>query len=162
MKLSPRQTGVVLLVVHLALVSAVGSVYAYQKATLPRVWAKVLWYKSTGGYINLRACPVMAPYGTTYRFPVRLKITAAGLVAEPGSTSDKMEVLRDGTQKVPCLGTVTSFYIGDSNAVSNGTELWAEFSIPRNGAPRPLRLGLKGPAGMQPFPLRDRKESPGT
>jgi hypothetical protein len=157
MKLSPRQTGVLLLAVHLALVSLVGSIYAYERATLPRVWAKVLWFKGTGGYINVRACPVMAPYGNTYRFPVRLKVTSEGLVAEPGSASDKVEVLRDGTQKVPCLSTTTPLYTGDSDGVPVGTELWAEFSIPPNGAPRPLRLGIKGPSGIEPYSPRDRQ-----
>ncbi len=151
MKFSPRSTGILLLVVHLLLVACIGLQYAYDKATLPRVWVKVLWTKNPGGYVTLRPCPVTAPYGKTFRAPVRLKITPQGLVAEPGTRGDRVEVMRDGTQPVPCLYGTMPFYAGDAGRIPAGREIWAEYLIPRNADPRPLRLGVKEPQGVVPI-----------
>lgn len=54
-------------------------------------------------------------------------------------------------------GTVAFFIPAnapDPSMHPGGEELWVEVSVPRTGSPRPIRLGIKRDAGIEPLDLR--------
>lgn len=145
--MTARKTGAVVLGIHLALVCAVAAKYAIDLQTLPRGWAQVEWTPppkgDEGRYLILRACPLSAPLKEHFGTPVRLRAVSGFLTAEPGSSSDRVRVTWRTNEK-PCLLDSVYFYVPkEVSFPAAGTELWAEFSVPENELPRPLRLGTK-------------------
>ena len=112
--------GLILAGVHLALALSVTAKFAYDRATLPRVWVRTEPYDPT--------LPLRGRY-------VRLQLR--------GETED----LR---------GPVAYFIppnVPDPSRRPQGEELWAEVSVPKKGAPRPIRLGVKKDGVLTPLDL---------
>ncbi len=169
--------GLVIAALHVGLVLSLGAKLLYDRATRPRVWALAAPYDPNlpirGRYVSLQL--VVEPRGITEITPapgwqppqsVALRVEADRLVAEanpiereyaPSSLHVRF-VQRQG-QKLAVLDQPVAFFISehvlDPSRRPPGEELWVEVTIPKNGPPRPIRLGVKKTDGpIVPLELR--------
>jgi hypothetical protein len=145
--------GLYVAALHLALVLSMTAKYAWDRAHLPRAWARTVNYDPNlpvrGRYVNL-----MIVLDPPQRFGSRVKLSAQGglLKAE--------EAAHDGlpaTRGQSLLGPVAFFipeHAKDPTRVEPGEELWVEVSVPPEGMPRPLRLGVKKNGVISPMEFR--------
>lgn len=130
--------GLVLLAIQSALLLMVTARFLYDRATLPRAWARTEpfdpnhWLR--GRYVQFRVAPECAESSSCGAGRVQLSIRDGRLVAVPDEAGES-------------LSEPLAFYIAehvpDPSARPPGEELWVELSIPPKGLPRPVRLGVK-------------------
>jgi hypothetical protein len=168
--------GVVIAVLHLALVSSLGAKLLYDRATRPRVWGQTLPFDPNlplrGRYVRLQL--VVEPRGIHDEadpkkhvvHPVALQadgehLVATALPAGRSSTSSdqRLRFITQQDRRVAVLAEPMAFFIPehipDPSRSKPGEELWAEVTIPAKGPPRPIRLGVKTDGGpIVPLPLR--------
>jgi len=161
---APR-AGVTLALVQLILVSAVALKYATDRARLPSAWARTVPFDPSlpvrGRYVRLRLqVPVSetaAVQGTLSR--VRL-VAAAGRVYAVADSASGLEATLDTTAGAPVarLTEPIAFFIPehvpDPSVRPGNGELWAEVTLPPNGPPRPIRLGVRRGGALEPLDLR--------
>ena len=177
--------GIAVAVLQLLLVSSLAAKLLYDRATRPRVWVKTLSYDPDlpvrGRYASL-GLVVYAPWlplnsqggnGYTSNQSARLQSCEQGLcaIADPDGTVNVSlwPWIWDGMSQeakqraLANRNTIISepvpFFIGehvqDPTWRRDGSELWAEVTIPKSGPPRPLRLGTKkGGGAISPIELR--------
>ncbi len=108
-------------------------------------------------------------YGADW-FPIGLDVRDHQLVAVPppdaGANADANAIYaradpraepRTSARTVRLIEPVAYFipeHIDDPSHRSAGEELWAEVTIPRHGAPRPIRLGVKKNGVLTPLDVR--------
>jgi hypothetical protein len=113
--------GLILAAVHVSLALSVTAKFAYDRATLPRVWVKTAPYDPMlplrGRYVRLRFVDKPAEFPEAVVFFI------------PPSVPDP-------SRRPP------------------GEELWAEVSVPKKGAPRPVQLAVKKDGVLTPLDLR--------
>jgi len=153
-ELSVSRRGIVVGLVQLALVASLGAKLWYDRETLPRVWVACTGVDPDdplrGRYVTLRlALPFSgnADYG-----PARLRVDGTQLVAEPAESYRTSQVSfagrveRDGTSLAlldPPMAVFLAEHVPDPTLRAVGEQLWIEVTVPEEGPPRPLRLGVK-------------------
>jgi len=169
--------GLVIAVVHVGLVAVLGAKLLYDRATRPRVWALAVPYDPNlpirGRYVSLQLVVEPLGIGETKPGPgwqppqsVILRVEASRLVAEANplergfAPSDlHVRFIQRQDQKLVVLDQPVAFFITehipDPSRRPAGEELWVEVTIPQEGPPRPIRLGVKkGDGPIVPLELR--------
>ena len=149
--MTSKHKGALVLGIHLACIAALAAKYAYDRATLPRAWAKVDVTAPVEGdvqgkdgrYLALRVCPLNTPSIDAHTSSVRIRLKAVNgqLTAQPGTDRDRLSVMRSLGEKVCLVDSVYLFLPETISLPPSSTDLWAEFSVPDNELPRPLRFG---------------------
>jgi hypothetical protein len=174
----PLVSAVVIGLLHAAIVLAIGVQAAVDRQHLPRAW--VLARPDTaasaahGRYLRLHVVPALdaglAPKldtvnGRTFvrPAPVALEarngrlhahVAAASRVhlGYPGARQEGEAVLR------PALELYVPPAAGSAPELSRQPEVWVEVSVPRQGPPRPLRLGTMKDGRIVPIGLGPRTD----
>lgn len=177
--MKPLVKGLVIAAVHVGLVASLGAKLLYDRATLPRVWVLAAPYDPNlpirGRYVSLQL--VVEPRGIQETKPgpgwqppasVILGVEGGRLVAEANPQErgyvpsdlhvQPIQIQRRG-EKLAVLDKPVAFFIPehvpDPSRRPPGEELWVEATIPKKGAPRPIRLGVKkGDGPIVPLGLR--------
>jgi hypothetical protein len=171
-----RRKSLLVAALHVAIVASVGAKFAVDRATLPRVWVRTAPVDPDlpvrGRYVQLRlevtaTQPVLdqflppgsdgqPPASSGMTVPVELQVHDGELVAAAAPLGSPMRLLlveREG-RRVTVLERPVAYFIPehvpDPSSVSPGEELWVEVSVPREGAPRPTRLGLMRDGQLTP------------
>ena len=157
--------GLVIAAVHVGLVASLGAKLLYDRATLRRVWALTTPYDPNlpirGRYVSLQL--VVEPRGVRQTkpglvsqqpLPIKLRVEGNRLVAEATARPEDYDpsdlhlrfIDRRG-EKLALLAEPVAFFIPehipDPSRRQEGEELWVEATIPKQGPPRPIRLGVK-------------------
>ena len=156
------QLGVVVAVVHVAIVSSLGAKLLVDRSSRPRVWARVAPYDPDlpirGRYVRLQI--EGRPEGVTFgREGARVSVEARDgtLVFVPSHQSDEQYARPQqiGGRTVAVLFEPIAFFIPehvpDPSIRAAGEELWVEVTLPRAGPPRPIRLGVKKDGVLTPL-----------
>ena len=152
--------GLLLAAIQIAIVSSLGAKLLIDRATRPRVWARVAPYDPVlpirGRYVSLRIEGTLAN-ATPGSQDVSLAVQNDTLVFVPAASSGQLAIVRpqrDGTL-VATLAQPVAFFIPerepDPSIRAPGEELWAEVTVPRRGGPRPIRLGVKKDGRLTPL-----------
>jgi hypothetical protein len=180
---SPARKGIVLAVVHVAIVASLGAKLLLDRSTYPRVWARAAPVDPDlpirGRYVSLRLEAAIGPgldlpaesdreAGGVGRRPslnprpVTLAAVDGQLVARPAPEAMfglplARARLRDGVAVAELLTPVAYFIpedVPDPSIRPPGEELWVEVTLPPAGAPRPIRLGVRRDGVLTPLTLR--------
>ena len=175
--MSRTTRGLIIAALHVMLVASLGGKMLYDRATLPRVWARAAPYDPSlpirGRYVSLQlvvdARGVQEPPSTPGQArwplskPVALKVQNGRLIAEPNqqtsgydSSTLLVHFIDRGGEKLTVLYQPVAFFIpehvDDPSRRPQGEELWVEVTVPPKGSPRPIRLGVKkGDAQILPL-----------
>jgi hypothetical protein len=170
--MSPRTKSLILAALQVAILLSLGAKLLYDRATLPRVWAKTAPVDPNlpirGRYLRLQvivatpALPSIA-HGRQAQ-PVKLRVENNRLIADPDphpSALSELRVLwrsRPGREPIAMLSPPLAFFVTeharDPTVRPQGEELWVEVTVPKKGLPRPIRLGVKkGDAPITPLAL---------
>ena len=156
---------------QVAIVGSLGAKLMIDRATRPRVWARAAPIDPSlpirGRYVSLRieAAPrrdlgASAPAaGSSGSPPVRVALLAEDgqLVAVPaaGPNSQPAQISQRTGERVVTLNQPLAYFIpehvADPSRRRAGEELWVEVTLPRRGAPRPIRLGVKKDGVLSPL-----------
>ena len=121
--------GILLGALQCALVLSLAGKLFYDRATCPHVWVKTLQYDP-----NL---------------PIRGRYLSLVLVPNPGEPYFD----RTNRERVVFFVTEGATEVDSRRFGPHADELWADVTIPRKGPPRPIRLGWKRDASIQPLDL---------
>jgi len=142
--MTARNRGIVLGVAQCVLVLSVAGKYAWDRERLPRVWARTVVVDPNlpirGRYLALQL-EVAPTEGLVNWGMAKLSVENGQLVAR--AASQGLRVMRP--RSVWVLGDVVPFFVAEhaEDPRKAGTELWVEVSVPENGPPRAIRLGVK-------------------
>jgi len=157
--------GLAVAAIHLALVGSLGAKLLVDRATRPRVWARTgpvdpddpirgrYVRLSVEGEIDAGPAGIDAPY-------VTLSANGQALVVTPTTenTGLSARVTQRDARRVAILDQPLAFFIPehvpDPSRRGPGEELWVEVTLPKHGAPRPIRLAVKKEGVLTPLPLR--------
>jgi hypothetical protein len=155
--------GLIVALLHVAIVASLGAKMLVDRATRPRVWARVAPYDPDlpirGRYVRMAIeadadASVQSTYDG-YFTPVvrndRLMFLPAGRDALYGQTQQ-----RDGRFVVRLREPLAYFipeHVPDPSFRPAGEELWVEVTLPRRGPPRPIRLGVLKSGSLTPLDL---------
>ena len=151
--------GIAVTILQCLIVMSVAGKYAFDRERLPRVWARAEPFDPSlpirGRYVRL-ALEVTGeglPSGGWARLSAQdRRLTAARSETETGV----LVTTRLNGHLV--LAEPVAFFIPehaeDPSRRPPGEELWVEVSVPRNGPPRPLRLGVKKNDALTPLEIR--------
>jgi len=166
--------GLIVGVIHLALVCSLGGKLLYDRSTRPRVWVEAAPYDPDmpirGRYVSLQVVvdapgiespPVDNSWET---FPVRLAVENEHLVAHrdpaPRTYNEAGHAIRfvgPVNTRQAVLSTPVAFFIpehvDDPSRRRAGETLWVEVTLPKKGPPRPIRLGVKTGDTLTPLGL---------
>lgn len=124
--MNAARKGVFLAVLQCALVLSLTGKLFYDRATCPRVWVKT------------------APYDPS--LPIRGRYLS--LVLAPNAGAQYFD--RTTNQRVVFFVPEHQTEVDSIRSRPGAPELWAEVTIPHQGPPRPIRLGIKQDGEMQP------------
>ena len=174
------RNGLALAAIHLAIVGSLGVKLLADRAMYPRAWVRAAPVDPNlpirGRYVSLRLeverfdkmpSPIerVVPQPGKMRFvwaqpkAVRLEVSG-GRVSAVGTDQDTGvmgRVARRPGGDVVELDPVAFFIpesVRDPSIRPAGEELWVEVTVPRRGAPRPIRLGVKKGGTLTPLSLR--------
>ena len=158
--------GLVVAAIHLAIVGSIGGKLLFDRATRPRVWARTAPIDPDlplrGRYVQLRVEGVAeGDAGDRESHPVVLSVENGALSfrQDPrgGYRLTARTTMREG-RRVAVLDQRLAFFIPehvpDPSVRQPGEELWVEVTIPKSGAPRPIRLGVKKDGVITPLDLK--------
>jgi hypothetical protein len=161
---SPVRRGLIVAALHVAIVSSLGVKLLIDRQTRPRVWARVAPVDPDlpvrGRYVRLRVEGTLDQAAASGQaVSVTLAARDQGLVFVPENrTASRLHVLvsRDPTGRTAAvLQQPIAFFIPehvpDPSLRSPEEELWAEVTLPRRGAPRPIRLAVKKDGVLTPL-----------
>jgi hypothetical protein len=174
--MKPLYKGLLLAVLHVALVCTLGAKLLYDRAHRPRIWIKSAIYDPNlpirGRYLSL-TIEVPAEgftsrwqklvYGNgsnDYEFfsPDHCNLVLRGnqLIAVANQDGEYYANVRRHGQDVVAQINNQSLYFVPEHADSTllrkrGEELWFEATIPRKGPPRAIRLGIKKDGVLTPL-----------
>lgn len=162
--------GLAVAALHLAIVGSLGAKLLIDRATRPRVWARTAPVDPNlpirGRYVRLRIeatftgpAPAQDVGGTSVS-GVLLAEENGRLVASEAIASNGLFARltnRDG-QRVAVIDPPLAYFIpehaADPSTRAPGEELWVEVTLPRAGAPRPIRLGVRKDGVLTPIDVR--------
>jgi hypothetical protein len=162
------RNGLIVALLHVAIVASLGAKLIADRMMRPRVWARVapidpdLPIRGRYARLQLEVQPadgLTINPGASY-VPVDLAARDGTLVAIPPANSSDLFVshtLRQGDQVIVLTQPVAYFipeHVPDPSRREPGEELWVEVTIPRHGAPRPIRLGVKRNGMLTPLDVR--------
>ena len=164
---SNMRKGLIVALLHVSIVASLGAKLQFDRATRPRVWARTAPVDPNlpirGRYVRLRieADPSADLAAGDARYvQVALSVKDGRLVAErdPDSTKIYADIVRRGGAPVVVLREPVAYFIPehatDPSIRQPGEELWVEVTVPRAGAPRPIRLGVKKDGVIAPLEVR--------
>ena len=163
--MNPRlRSGLIVAVLHVALVGSLGAKMLVDRATRPRVWAQVAPFDPNlpirGRYVRMA---IEAPgddsvrsvyqghFKPVIRNDVLVFVPAGELDGRSGSVQQ-----REGRYVVRLHEPLAFFipeHVPDPSIRAADEELWVEVTLPRRGAPRPIRLGVKRNGVLTPLDL---------
>jgi hypothetical protein len=123
------QKGIILGILQCVLCLSLTGKLLYDRATCPRVWVKTV------------------PWDPA--LPVRGRYLALQLRPEPGAAHFD----RTNHERVLFFVPEHLTELEKIRSSSPAAEVWAEVTIPRKGPPRPIRLGVKRDAELEPVPI---------
>jgi hypothetical protein len=161
--MKPLYKGLLLALLHLAIVCSLGAKLLYDRASRPRMWMKVASYDPDlpirGRYLSIN---LDLPFQGMYDQPYKYAGYRCDLVVENNQLIARLN--ENGEFWVPTMRTATNSVIvstrmayflpesaTDPSRRSAGEELWVEATIPRKGPPRPIRLGIKKDGTLTPL-----------
>ena len=154
--------GLIVAALHLALVGSLGAKLLVDRAARPRVWARAAPVDPNlpirGRYVRLRLEGRAEGLPQSESTPVALIVRDQTLVFVPGSAENdpgaRVTIAPDGAA-LAVLDEPLAFFIPehvpDPSLREPGEELWVEVTLPRRGAPRPIRLGVKKDGQLSPL-----------
>jgi len=160
------RNGLVVAALHAAIVGSLGGKLLIDRATRPRVWARAAPVDPDlpirGRYVSLRLEVHQDPAldaTTVETRGVALAARDGRLVAVSPPDAHGLHArptVRAG-ERLLVLGPPVAYFIpehaADPSRLASGEELWVEVTIPRAGAPRPIRLGVKKDGVLTPLDL---------
>jgi hypothetical protein len=164
-----RQTGLLLVLAHVALVGSLGLKLIVDRARLPRAWARTTPFDPStplrGRYVRLgvdvplaSAAAGVAAYAET---GVRLRAVDGRVVGEidSGTGVPRLQLRQEGgVSSSSRLAEPVAFFIPehvpDPSIRQPGEELWVELTLPEHAWPRPIRLGVMRGGKLTPLELR--------
>lgn len=160
--MNPRlKKGLIVAVIHLAIVGSLGVKLLVDRATRPRVWARTGPIDPDdplrGRYVRLRVEGEPIDFGDAAANSVRLTEWKGQLAFTPATSHLTARVsTRDG-RRIATLDQPLAFFIPehvpDPSVRAPGEELWVEVTLPKQGAPRPIRLAVKKDGVLTPLDL---------
>ena len=156
--------GLIVTLCDVAIVSSLGMKLLVDRARYPRVWARAAPVDPSlpvrGRYVRLgvEAEPEEGLRSIGRQIvPVALSVKGGRLAAVSDSQSTKLYA-----QLTPRAGVTVAVlqqplayfipeHVPDPSIRQTGEELWVEVTIPRVGAPRPIRLGVKKDGVLTPL-----------
>ncbi len=145
--------GLLVALLHVLLVVGIGAKLLIDRATRPRVWARVLPVDPDlpirGRYVQLQVEGAADGLPLADWTPVSATVREGQLVFVPASESTGLwaSVAPVRGRPVATLHQPLAYFIPehvpDPSRREPGEELWVEVTIPRRGPPRPIRLGVK-------------------
>lgn len=168
---SPRAAGWLVAGFQAVLLLGVGGQLLLERALSPRGWARTEPVDPSlpirGRYVTLRLVlpatdlPPSCPLTRWQSRPVDLEVRGDRVVARGVGIGENPRAARltagPGGMEAR-LGQPLAFFlppgVPDPSRRPAGEELWAEVSLPPQGAPRPIRLGVKRGDRIEPLPLR--------
>jgi hypothetical protein len=161
--MSGRAAGALLALVQVLLVSGIGLKYAADRARLPSAWARTVPFDPSlpirGRYVRLRLQVPVAGHPPATLSRVRLVASDGRVQAVPDSSA-ALDATIDTAQGtvVARLGEPIAFFIPehipDPSVRPAGEELWALVTLPPDGPPRPIRLGVRRGTEIEALELR--------
>ena len=176
--MSPFKKGLLLAVVQVMLVASLGAKLLVDRWRLPRVWAQTMAYDPDlpirGRYLSVRL-RVQAEriYGSAAlpdkdthifwgdRRSAYLTVENGQLTANPAPDLVGLPMIhRQGRpgEEIVCLSEPVAFFLPehavDPSRLKSGEELWVEVTLPKQGPPRPIRLGIKRDGKIIPLEIR--------
>lgn len=157
--------GLIVALIHALIVCSLGAKLLIDRARRPRVWARTAPVDPDlplrGRYVQLRV-ESSDPNSLT-RPPDSSHVTLTErdglLVLSPSSddTGLTASVTTRGGRPAAILDQPLAYFIPehvpDPSIREPGEELWVEVTLPRRGAPRPIRLGVKKDGVLTPLDL---------
>lgn len=157
--MNARKRGWILALVHVLLVASIGAKFLIDRANYPRVWIATLPVDPDlpirGRYVQLRAIVEAPDSGACKTGPKEYCSSIVRLMVRDGALhavddKDAHQRMRPATcDGNPCwalsepLAYFIPEHVADPSRRAAGEQLWVEASIPPNGPPRPIRLGVK-------------------
>lgn len=169
--MNPLFRGALIALVQVALIAAVGGKLLYDRAVLPRAWIETAGVDPDlpirGRYVALNlVLPVVAEAPLDATAPVaygRIELRngrAVAVLAGGNAARDALHpvaFVRNVGQPGARWRTLVpvSFFLSeharDPTLDRRPGELWVEATLPRHGAPRPVRLGIKRDDQVEPL-----------
>jgi hypothetical protein len=153
--------GLIVAALHLAIVGSLGARLLVDRATRPRVWARTAPVDPDdplrGRYVRLRVEgePVGLPADVSTQVALAERDGLLAFTPSPGDSGLRAHVANRNGRRVATLAQPLAFYIPehvpDPSVRAAGEELWVEVTLPRHGAPRPIRLGVKKDGTLTPL-----------
>jgi hypothetical protein len=157
--------GLIVAALHVAIVSSLGIKLLVDRQTRPRVWARVAPVDPDlpvrGRYVRLRIEGTLADGGRAAQgLPVTVAVRDGALVFVPATATNSSTLSArsrrvDSDRTAVVLDQPIAFFISeharDPSSRAPGEELWAEVTLPRRGAPRPIRLAVKKDGVLTPL-----------
>lgn len=161
--------GLLIALVQMALVGSIGAKLLADRASLPRVWVATAPVDPDlpirGRYVRLfvvvdaqRSAPEREPRDDMFR--ARLVAQDSRLVAVEDWTGRHWasSAARCSGERCWTLTEPVAYFIpehvADPSRREPGEALWVEVTVPRKGAPRPIRLGVKRNDALTPLEIR--------
>jgi hypothetical protein len=146
--------------VHVVLVLSLGATLHYDRARLPRVWARTLPIDPDslfrGRYVQLGV--EVSGIELEEDEPARARLSASEDQLVAVRDDEGRHVVRQrlrNADPVAVLEEPLALFIpehaADPTRRGPDEELWVEVTVPRNGPPRPIRLGVKKAGVLTPL-----------
>ncbi|MDH4260128.1 MAG: GDYXXLXY domain-containing protein [Gammaproteobacteria bacterium] len=164
--------GLVVAAVQVLLVGSVGAKFLIDRANYPRVWVETAPYDPDlpirGRYVRIAALVDVKRSETPDKpgtpdgpvmFAGRLEVQGERLVAIKDDYGRHwVSSRRCGESQCWQLDDALAYFIpehvADPSRRPAGETLWVEVTVPPNGAPRPIRLGVRNDGQLTPLELR--------
>ena len=152
--------GLLVGLIHVLMVAGLGGKYLVDRATRPRVWARTVPVDPNlpirGRYVRLRVEADARELTPGYTGRVALAVRDDLLVAQPTGIDTGSYTWRRTERGSAIIEPPLAYFIPehaqDPSIRPPGEELWVELTLPRRGAPRPIRLGVKKNGVLTPIP----------
>jgi hypothetical protein len=162
--------GLVLTVLHLAILCSLGAKLIYDRATRPRIWVKAAYYDPDlpirGRYLSLQ-CTVklenfksegIAPEYASTTAHLEIRDNTLIAVSDPDGSVDVWVRNLPSGERSAMISEATLVFVPEHAQLpelrEHGKDIWIEATIPRKGPPRPIRLGVKQNEKIQPVEIR--------
>lgn len=164
--MSPLKKGVIVALLQVLLVGSVGAKFVYDRAVYPKVWLKTQPFDPDlpirGRYVRLSVVVEQGDKAgpqNEYAYQMaRLTVRDGSLVALPDQAgTHSLRAARCNQQPCWVLSEPVAYFIPehaqDPSIRKPGEELWVEATIPPNGPPRPIQLGVKVDGKLTPLDI---------